>query len=135
MALVPRPRVNLTRYHGVLAPNYKYRKQIVPQKKIEPDLKIVETLEVTSEKPSPKKRMKWAQALKRVFDIDIETCSQCGGKVKIIATIEDPAVVKKILNHLGLNSSPPRWAPARGPPPETQPELFNGELFQAFPEY
>ncbi len=42
VALVPRPKVNLTRYHGVLAPNYKYRKQIVPQQKIEPDLKIVE---------------------------------------------------------------------------------------------
>ena len=32
-ALTPRPRVHLTRFHGVLGPHYKYRKQIVPKKK------------------------------------------------------------------------------------------------------
>ena len=36
----------------------------------------------------------------RVFDIDIETCSQCGGEVKIIAGIEDPVVIRKTLAHL-----------------------------------
>jgi hypothetical protein len=30
-ALVPRPRANLTRYHGVFAPNFKHRKLIVPK--------------------------------------------------------------------------------------------------------
>ncbi|MBK7963275.1 MAG: hypothetical protein IPK04_20070 [Bdellovibrionales bacterium] len=29
-ALIPRPKIHLTRYHGVLAPHYKFRKQIVP---------------------------------------------------------------------------------------------------------
>jgi hypothetical protein len=37
--------------------------------------------------------MTWAQRLKRVFDIDIETCSECGGDVRIIASIEDPLVI------------------------------------------
>ncbi len=44
--------------------------------------------------------MTWAQRLKRVFNIDIETCSKCGGDVRIIASIEDPAVIKQILAHL-----------------------------------
>ncbi len=44
--------------------------------------------------------MTWAQRLKRVFNIDIETCSACGGAVKLIASIEDPVVIKKILAHL-----------------------------------
>ena len=133
VALVPRPRVNLIRYHGVLAPNYKYRKQIVPQQKIvEPD-PLAEAK--SKEKQNAKKRMKWAQLLKRVFNIDIETCNRCGGKVKIIAAIEDPPVIKKILDHLGINSSPPKWTSARGPPDEKQPEFFDGELLQAFPEY
>ena len=43
--------------------------------------------------------MTWAQRLKRVFNIDIETCSECGGAVKVIACIEDPVVIKKILDH------------------------------------
>ncbi len=42
----------------------------------------------------------WAQRLKRVFGIDIETCPACGGAVKVIACIEDPVVIKRILDHL-----------------------------------
>jgi len=66
--------------------------------------------------------MTWAKRLKRVFDIDIETCSECGGDVKIavpahpcahgisasmhvIASIEDPAVIRKILAHLDDNAT------------------------------
>ena len=55
-----------------------------------------------------------AQRLKRVFAIEIEKCEKCGGKVKIIACIEDPEVIQKILKRLGLdeasqtrNRSPP----------------------------
>ena len=44
--------------------------------------------------------MSWAQRLKRVFDIDIEMCSVCGGSMKVIAAIEDPVVIKKILTHV-----------------------------------
>jgi len=44
--------------------------------------------------------MTWAQRLKRVFDIDIDTCCECGGDVKIIASIEDPVVIRMILAHL-----------------------------------
>jgi len=52
---------------------------------------------------SPEERrgsMNWAQRLKRVFDIDVESCDQCGGAVKVIACIKDPLVIKKILDHL-----------------------------------
>ena len=58
--------------------------------------------------------MTWAQRLKRVFAIEIEKCEKCGGPVRIIASIEDPDVIQKILKHLGLdrpsdprNRSPP----------------------------
>jgi hypothetical protein len=47
----------------------------------------------------------WAKRLKRVFNIEIETCSECGGDVKIIASIEDPAVIQKILAHLDDNAT------------------------------
>ena len=39
-ALVPRPRVHLTRYSGVLAPHYKYRRDIVPKPKAIPQLTL-----------------------------------------------------------------------------------------------
>jgi len=41
-----------------------------------------------------------AQRLKRVFNIDIETCQACGGTVRIIDCIEDPVVIEKNLAHL-----------------------------------
>jgi hypothetical protein len=49
--------------------------------------------------------MTWAKRLKRVFNIDIETCSNCGGDVRIIASIEDPAVIQKILAYLDNTAS------------------------------
>ena len=48
----------------------------------------------------------WAQRLKRVFDIDIETCDKCDGNVRIIACIEDPIVIRKILAHLDEKMTP-----------------------------
>ena len=48
----------------------------------------------------------WAQRLKRVFAIDIETCRHCGGKLRVIASIEDPEVIERILGHLGRNGAP-----------------------------
>jgi hypothetical protein len=79
--------------------------------------------------------MTWAQRLKRVFNIDIETCNHCGGAVKIIACIEDPAVIEttawmqeveqrmeqlpKILAHLNKQTAAAKPAPlheSRAPP-------------------
>ena len=56
-------------------------------------------------------RLNWARLLKRVFDIDIEHCPNCGASLKSIAAIEDPPVIVKILAHLGL----PTRAPPRSP--------------------
>ncbi|MBT5155511.1 MAG: hypothetical protein HOM44_15600 [Gammaproteobacteria bacterium] len=43
--------------------------------------------------------------MKRVFSIEIEKCDKCGGRVKIIASIEDPDVIEKILKHPGLDAA------------------------------
>ena len=50
--------------------------------------------------------------LKRVFDFELERCA-CGGKLKFVASIEQPDVIEKILTHLGLSPQPPPIAPAR----------------------
>jgi len=46
-------------------------------------------------------------------DIDIEHCPNCGGALKIIAAIEDPPVIVRILIHLGLPTHAPPRAPAQ----------------------
>jgi hypothetical protein len=50
-----------------------------------------------------------------VFDIDVERCA-CGGKLKIIAAIEEPVLIVRILTHLGLPARAPPRSPARSAP-------------------
>ena len=66
--------------------------------------------------------MIWAQRLKRVFKIDIETCEHHGGAVKVMASIEDAAVIKQLLGPIEQGSAPAILAfrPfAHAPPPMT----------------
>jgi len=118
VALVPRPRVNLTRFHGVFAPNSKYRVLVTPAQRGK--RKNTQSPEGTEQTTAQRRAsITWAQRLKRVFKIDIETCSACGGDVKIIACIEDPAVIKKILAHLdekALSAAPAMLPECRAPP-------------------
>ena len=105
-ALVPRPRLHLIRFHGVLAPHAKLRAAIIPQ----PAHKASEPSHEHAHGDAA--RMHWAQLLKRVFDIDVERCA-CGGKMKIITVIEEPIVIERILTHLGFSAQPPPRSPAR----------------------
>ena len=57
--------------------------------------------------------MGWAKLLKRVFEIDMEHCPNCGGELKIIVAILEAPVIEKILTHLGLQVRAPPRAPAR----------------------
>ncbi len=71
--------------------------------------------------------MTWAQRLKRVFNIDIATCQDCGGAMKVIVgapnrCIEDPDVIQKILTHLQLNTK----ATASSPLPEPRAPPISG---------
>jgi hypothetical protein len=88
-SLVPKPKVNLTRFHGVFAPNSKHRILVMPVER--------------------RTAMTWAQRLKRLFNIDVEACTHCGGSVKVIACIKDQQVIDMFLFHLkkkdGLPSS------------------------------
>ncbi len=107
-ALVPRPRLHLTRFHGVLAPNAGLRAAVVPGP--------AQSTSVPSDQHAhgaPAARMGWARLLKRVFDLDLEHCPQCGGAFRIIAAIEEAAVIVTILTHLGLPARAPPRAPAR----------------------
>ena len=44
--------------------------------------------------------MSWMQRLRRVFAIDIETCPDCGGRLRVIACVEEPALIRRILAHV-----------------------------------
>jgi hypothetical protein len=116
----------------VFAPNFKHRDRIVPQR-----------AQRAVEGDKPVAPMSWMQRLKRVFAIDIETCPECGGRLRVIACTrngftrallglrpnrtlalacaEDPPLIAKILGHVRrrevLIGNTPRS------PPVLQPEL------------
>jgi len=117
-ALVPPPRMHLTRYHGVFAPHHALRAAITPAGRGR-SARCIDA----EERPVPKHvSMTWAQRLKRVFAIEIETCRRCGGKLTVIASIEEPALIERILAHLEQRrqTEQPRLPFAsRAPPPQT----------------
>ncbi len=97
-ALVPRPRLHLICFHGVLAPNAKLRAEVVPDV-VQPASEARARARAYA-RPSGAHEL-GAFLLKRVFDIDVERCA-CGGQLKIIAAIEEPVVIVRTLTHLGL---------------------------------
>jgi len=54
---------------------------------------------------------------KRSFAIDVLACPQCGGRLRLIATLHDPVVIRKLLAHLGMAPSGSSHGPA---PPESR---------------
>jgi hypothetical protein len=135
-ALVPRPWVNLTRYHGVFAPSSPMRRAIVPtpaRARQKRKSKNPATAQATREQQPaatptdsadpPTAPLTWAQRLKRVFDIDINLCPLCGGQLRVIADITDPDLIRKILDHV-QKRAPPGLPPRRAPSDTTYSDLF-----------
>jgi hypothetical protein len=120
-ALVPPPRAHLTRFHGVFAAHAALRAAITPGGRGAGAQKRA----AAPERPRPKDvRMNWARRLKRVFGIEIEQCARCGGRLKVIASIEEPELIERILAHRrerGEEAAPTASLGARAPP---QASLF-----------
>jgi len=101
------------REHGVLAPNAKLRAMVVPQEP-EPAAQAAQPAQCEANCAHHRPvRLSWAKLLKRVFDLDLEHCLNCGGELKIIAAILEAPVIEKILTHLGLQARAPPRAAAR----------------------
>ena len=119
-ALVPPPRMHLTRYHGVFAPHSKLRAAITPAGRGAGGKGAKQ--DANAEAPAVPKHvaMSWAQRLKRVFAIEIDTCARCQGRLRVIASIEEPEVIARILAHRerDCGAAEPELAPivARAPP-------------------
>jgi hypothetical protein len=138
-ALVPPPRTHRHRYFGVLAPNSPHRaavtalatpaqpaKQVVVQ--TEPATtgegapgvtRLGQAIPPTPE-PAPPKRSKahylWAVLIARIYEVFPLLCPLCGGQMRLIAFITEGMQIRKILDHIGVDSEPPHISPARGPP-------------------
>ena len=123
-ALVPPPKFNLVRYHGILAPSACWRPHIVPAISGDecnysscPDCAVKKGKKNAREKNKQKsdivhpRNYSWAELMKRVFGLDVLKCDRCGGRMRILCAINPPEAIKKILDCLGLPSRPPPISP------------------------
>jgi hypothetical protein len=126
-ALIPRPRINLVLYYGVLAPRAVRRAGVVgfgassvpdaaPAPAGSPD--GVRREGSRSARPAA---YRWAELMRRTFGFDVLACPRCGGRLRLLALIEQAGVVERILCHLGLPTELPQPWPARAPPALNEP--------------
>lgn len=118
-ALIPRSHVNLVLYHGVLAPHARWRARVVAFGDSEPHARREPSPPEVSEAARPgatPRDWAWAHLMRHAFDIDVLACLRCGGCLRLVATIEDPHVIRAILAHLGLPAEVPQPDPPQPPP-------------------
>jgi hypothetical protein len=119
-AMTPRPETHLLICHGVLAPRARWRERVVVYGRVLPEptastAPLAAGPDGTGVKSSPR-AWSWAALMHRAFAIDVLACAHCGGRLRLIATLHDPAVIRKILAHLALAHSGQSPGPA---PPES----------------
>ena len=59
----------------------------------------------------------WARLIKQVHEADPLLCPRCGASMRVIAFIERPEVIEKILTHLGLCPAQAHSPPVGSPLP------------------
>jgi hypothetical protein len=141
--LVPPPRKHRHRYHGVFAPNHRLRRAVTAlaignigkRREAAADGHATDghgtggCCDSSHEHQRPgshdTSRIAWAKLMARVGEEFPLECPACGGDIRLIAFITEPAPIRRILTHLGEPLEPPPLLPARGPPTDW------GELVQA----
>jgi len=142
-ALVPPPRFNTIRYHGILAPAASCRSRIVPPDRSSSDTdgggepgttrdghrgcagthgESSSAVSIHTESAAGRqRRLTWSELMQRVFSIDVLECPRCSGRLRIIAAITSLTAVRAILQCMGLDSGSRPPPSAFAPPAD---ELF-----------
>ncbi len=108
---IPRPAVNLVLYHGVLAPHARWRSHVVRYGRPAPDVNARER-EARPRAAGTPGAWTWVALMRRVFDLDVLACPRCGGRLRIIAAVQDPLAVQAILTRLARSGAPAPPGPA-----------------------
>jgi len=69
----------------------------------------------------------WALMMKRTWGFDVLRCPRCSRRMRVVATILEPTVVRKILEHLGVRASPLPRAPPSDPDAHAEQADFGFE--------
>ncbi len=121
--LIPPRRSHTTRFHGLLASAHRLRARVVPSSTPVTDPGTINPPTAMT----LARRLDWASLLRRVWGPDVTACPGSGDSLRVLAFITHPDVTTRILDHLGLVTVVPPFAPARAPPVD--------EIDLAFPDF
>jgi hypothetical protein len=135
-ALVPPPRTHRHRYFGVLAPNSPLRHAVTTMAAAPAQPPTAQAEAATTcggadgpvplgnpiasapEHAPPKHAAHylWAVLIARICEVFPLLCPMCGGQMRLIAFITEGTQIRRILDHIGVDSEPAHISPACGPP-------------------
>ena len=114
---IPEPGQVMQRYYGWYASRTRGARRRQASDAAEAPVAIVEPVDWSLRAA----RFRWAELLRRIFEVDPLTCPRCQGLMRIVALITEPAVITRILAHRVRARDPtPRL---RGPPPRRRRSL------------
>lgn len=117
-ALVVKPRIHLTRFFGVFAPNSNSRADVVPQRPAPPPpppapppaAATPGEPTAAAEPHRPRPYLNWADLLRRTWGFDVFACP-CGGRRRILAFITSPELSRQVLGLPARNGRPQPTGP------------------------
>lgn len=116
MALTPRPRAHLLRYHGCLAPRSSLRRRVVPSSSVRRQRSDGSQLRLF-ERPRSHRWIARTELLAHVFGKDAARCHVCGsGRLEVVAVVRRWEAIANVLTSLGLSAEGRVLACCRGPP-------------------
>jgi len=119
---IPNRREHMVRYYG-----YYSNKSRGQRKKADQDDDIENIIDIGLSNKAFRKS--WARLIQKVYEADPLLCPKCQGQMKIISFIEEQAVIKQILKHLGL------WEIRNiGPPKDTHLNIVRELTYQMVPD-
>lgn len=108
-AHIPDKGEHLVRYYGWYSSVQRGRRR-----KLGMEEPAAESPAIEDDSPSGKRaRRSWSRLIRKIYEVDPLLCPECGSAMKIIAFIEEAAIIRKILEHLRLWEEPE----PRAPPP------------------
>ncbi len=110
---IPNKHQVMTRYYGWYANRLRGARRKATAADVEPAPIAMAEREAL---PLREARRRWAELLRRIYEVDPLTCPACGGSMRILAVITEGAVIDRILAHLRRTRGD-----ARGPPTTRAP--------------
>jgi hypothetical protein len=112
---IPDPRRHSVRYYGFYsnAGQGKRKKAAAPAEPSSPG-EAPEGATTPQGADRAALRRRWAELIRRVYEVDPLVCPRCGGEMRVVGFITQPALIKRILDHLRKHeklSRPPPHAP------------------------